>query len=79
VCNEVREATGRGADIRGICWYPITAYPGWDNSRHADAGLLSTVTSDGSRHVDQRLLEELEVQRMLFGRPSDKRVAAGRR
>jgi hypothetical protein len=79
VCNEVREATDRGADIRGICWYPITAYPGWDNSRHADAGLLSTVTSDGSRHVDQRLLEELEVQRMLFGRPSDKRVAAGRR
>ena len=46
----------RGADIRGICWYPITAYPGWDNSRHAEAGLLSTVTSDGTRNVDERLL-----------------------
>ena len=32
VCNEVRDAMDRGADIRGICWYPITAYPGWDNS-----------------------------------------------
>ena len=52
---------------RGICWYPITAYPGWDNSRHAETGLLSTVVADGSRHVDQRLLEEFEVQRALFG------------
>lgn len=66
VCNEVGDAMDRGADIRGICWYPITAYPGWDNSRHADAGLLSTVTSDGSRHVDQRLFEELQAQRVRF-------------
>lgn len=66
VCNEVRDAMDRGAAIEGICWYPITAYPGWDNSRHAEAGLLSTVTSDGTRHVDERLLEEFEVQRALF-------------
>jgi hypothetical protein len=56
----------RGADIRGICWYPITAYPGWDNSRHAETGLFSTVVADGSRHVDERLLEEFERQRELF-------------
>ena len=67
VCNEVREAIDRGADIRGICWYPITAYPGWDNSRHAETGLLSTIVADGSRHVDRRLLAEFEVQRALFG------------
>jgi hypothetical protein len=81
VCNEVRDAMDRGADIRGICWYPITAYPGWDNSRHAEAGLLSTVTSDGSRHVDERLLEEFEVQRALFARSSSEtqKAAAGRR
>jgi hypothetical protein len=66
VCNEVREAMGRSADIRGICWYPITAYPGWDNSRHAETGLLSSVVADGSRHVDQRLLAEFETQRELF-------------
>jgi beta-glucosidase/6-phospho-beta-glucosidase/beta-galactosidase len=66
VCNEVRDATDRGAVIEGICWYPITAYPGWDNSRHAEAGLLSTVTSDGSRHVDERLFAEFEMQRELF-------------
>jgi hypothetical protein len=61
---------GRGADISGICWYPITAYPGWDNSRHAETGLLSSVVADGSRHVDERLLAEFEAQREAFATSS---------
>ena len=81
VCNEVRGAMDRGADVRGICWYPITAYPGWDNSRHAETGLLSTVVADGTRHVDEKLLAEFEVQREQFAglRPDLKIVAGGRR
>jgi hypothetical protein len=75
VCNEVRDAMDRGADIRGLCWYPITAYPGWDNSRHAETGLFSTVVADGSRHVDERLLEEFEAQRARFERPAASRLA----
>ena len=67
VCGEVREAMDRGLRFEGICLYPITAYPGWDNSRHCQSGLLSTVTSDGTRRVDSRLLEELEAQRRKFG------------
>lgn len=66
VCAEAREAMDRGADLHGICWFPITAYPGWDNSRHAEAGLLSTGTADGERHVDGRLLEELREQQDRF-------------
>jgi hypothetical protein len=82
VSSEVRDAMSRGADMRGICWYPITAYPGWDNSRHAETGLFSTVVADGTRHVDERLLAELERQRALFAnaeprRPS-LRLATGR-
>jgi hypothetical protein len=82
VCNELREAMRRGVDMRGICWYPITAYPGWDNSRHAETGLFSSVVADGSRHVDERLLAELDLQRELFAelerelRPAGPRVAA---
>ena len=80
VCNEVRDAMARGADVRGICWYPITAYPGWDNSRHAETGLLSTVVADGNRNVDERLLAEFEVQRALFApSPDERRKAAGGR
>jgi len=67
VCGEVREAMAAGVRIEGICLYPITAYPGWDNSRHCDAGILSTITADGTRNVDQRLLAELEAQRAAFG------------
>ena len=79
VCNEVRAAISRGADIRGICWYPITAYPGWDNSRHAEAGLLSTITSEGTRHVDERLSAEFEAQRAMFASSPDERPkVAGR-
>ena len=81
VCNEVREAMTRGTDIHGICWYPITAYPGWDNSRHAETGLFSTVVANGTRHVDEKLLAEFEAQREQFeemreGRPGHRAAAA---
>ena len=66
VCDEVREAQRRGARIEGICLYPITAYPGWDNSRHCEVGLLSTVVADGSRHVYEPLFDELQRQRAIF-------------
>ena len=83
VCNEVREAMSRGVDMRAICWYPITAYPGWDNSRHAETGLFSTVVANGHRHVDQRLLAEFELQREQFAqfgraRGKPRRVAGAR-
>ncbi len=67
VCDEVRAAQGRGAEIQGICLYPITAYPGWDNSRHCQVGLLSTIGSDGQRDVYEPLYEELQRQRAIFG------------
>lgn len=67
VCDEVRQAMDGGTRIGGICWYPITAYPGWDNSRHAEAGLLSSITSNGTRNVDERLRAEFDLQRELFG------------
>jgi beta-glucosidase/6-phospho-beta-glucosidase/beta-galactosidase len=81
VCNEVRQAIRRGVEMRGICWYPITAYPGWDNSRHAETGLFSTVVANGHRHVDERLLAEFELQREQFQLMDDTRVidAVGRR
>jgi beta-glucosidase/6-phospho-beta-glucosidase/beta-galactosidase len=86
VCNEVRDAMRRGVNMQGICWYPITAYPGWDNSRHAETGLFSTVVANGSRHVDQRLLAEFDRQRQEFAELEEERkrrsrpraVAAGR-
>jgi len=68
VCDEVREAMARGADVKGICIYPVTAYPGWDNSRHCDVGLFGPIGSDGTRHVFAPLAEELNRQREIFGK-----------
>ena len=66
VCDEVREAQGRGTRVEGICIYPVTAYPGWDNSRHCHVGLFSSIQSDGSRHVYEPLREELDRQRAIL-------------
>jgi beta-glucosidase/6-phospho-beta-glucosidase/beta-galactosidase len=66
VCNEIREALSRGVPIAGICIYPVTSFPGWDDSRHAEVGLFSTPHSDGTRRVYQPLLIELRRQQELF-------------
>src|SRR6478735_2155840 len=67
VCDEVREAMARGADVKGICIYPVTAYPGWDNSRHCEVGLFGPIGSDGKRHIHEPLAQELKRQRAIFG------------
>jgi len=66
VCDEVRAAQRKGAAVEGICVYPVTAYPGWDNSRHCHVGLFSTIDSEGTRHVYDPLRAELERQRGLM-------------
>lgn len=66
VCQEVAEAIRRGVPVHGVCIYPVTAYPGWDDSRHADAGLFTTPHSDGNRRVYQPLADELARRQQLF-------------
>ncbi|PTQ12015.1 beta-glucosidase [Sphingomonas oleivorans] len=66
VCDEVRAAMAAGVRIEGICLYPVTAYPGWDNSRHAEVGLFSAPVANGERHLFKPLADELARQRGLF-------------
>jgi hypothetical protein len=66
VCDEVREATSRGSDFQGICLYPITSYPGWDNQRHCDVGLFSPVLASGGRKLNTAVSDELARQAELF-------------
>ncbi len=68
VCDEVRDALRRGTRVEGICIYPVTAYPGWDNSRHCDVGLFSTIGSDGTRDAYEPMVQELQRQREIFAR-----------
>ena len=76
VCDEVRAAQKRGARVEGICIYPVTAYPGWDNSRHCEVGLLSPIGSDGERDIYVPLYEELQRQREIFSVADSARKSA---
>ncbi|MBZ9759744.1 beta-glucosidase [Mesorhizobium sp. CA8] len=76
VCDEVRTAISQGAPVEGICLYPITAYPGWDNSRHAEVGLFSVIHADGLRRVRQPMADELGRQQKLFADIFDSRDLA---
>jgi hypothetical protein len=59
VCSEVEDALTRGVPIKGICLYPVLDYPGWENDRTCEVGLLGTPGPGGERQVHHRLLDEM--------------------
>ena len=56
----------RGVPIRGICLYPVAAYPGWDDGRLCHAGLLGDVDETGARSVYEPLAQEIARQSAIF-------------
>jgi hypothetical protein len=66
ICGEVRAALLDGVPVQGVCWYPITDYPGWDNERHCCAGALSYPDARGRRRWHEPLWDEFERQRQIF-------------
>lgn len=66
VCQEVRTALTQGVPVHGICIYPITEYPGWDNRRVCSVGLFCQPNGSGSREVNRPLWEEIQRQQALF-------------
>jgi len=59
VLSEVGEARNQGVPVEGVCLYPILDYPGWDNGRHCQVGLLGPPDLHGSRPVCERTAMEL--------------------
>jgi hypothetical protein len=66
VCGEVRAAIEDGVPVEGICLYPVVDYPGWENERHCEVGLLCRADEAGHRAVYAPLAEEIERQQALF-------------
>lgn len=79
VCDEVREAIRRGVPVAGVCLYPITGFPGWDDGRHRQFGLFGGPRPDGGRDTFQPLADELGRQQALLLRELGPavRIAAG--
>lgn len=68
VCDEVAGVLDNGVPVGGICLYPITDYPGWDNDRHCPTGMLGFADKAGCRPVCQELAEEVVRQSERFQR-----------
>ena len=62
VGHEVAQARQAGVPVEGICLYPVTDYPGWDDERHCPTGLLGYIQADGGRPVYEPLAEEIAAQ-----------------
>ena len=60
------EAMAAGVPIEGVCLYPVTDYPGWDNERHCPVGLFSQPDAAGARKIAANLADELRRQQALF-------------
>jgi hypothetical protein len=76
VAGEVRAALEAGVPVEGVCLYPILHYPGWEDERHCECGLLGKVGEAGRRDVDQALAAELRREQAVFGSLFAQRHAA---
>jgi hypothetical protein len=56
----VEEALAQGVPVLGICLYPVLDYPGWENDRMCEVGLLGAPGVAGMRKVHKRLLQEMQ-------------------
>jgi beta-glucosidase/6-phospho-beta-glucosidase/beta-galactosidase len=66
ICDEVRMALQMGAQIEGICLYPILNHPGWEDDRHCCNGLWDYPDAKGERQIYEPLAVELSHQRLQF-------------
>jgi beta-glucosidase/6-phospho-beta-glucosidase/beta-galactosidase len=67
VCGEVWAAERAGANILGICLYPVMNHPGWDDDRHCPNGLIDYDRMTMARTLDPELLLELRRQQSVVG------------
>ncbi len=68
VAGEVSEAIKLGAQVEGICLYPIVNHPGWDDDRHCYNGLWDYPDDQGRREIYKPLADEVRKQRGHFGK-----------
>jgi hypothetical protein len=79
MADEARAAVAEGVPVEGICLYPVLDYPGWDNDRHCEVGLLGNPGADGRRPVHASLAGELARQQAILAAEAkgDRRLAGG--
>jgi hypothetical protein len=66
VSEQTLIAREMGADINGICLYPIANHPGWVDDRHCRNGLWDYADDSGHREIYEPLAEEILRQKENF-------------
>lgn len=79
VGEEVEAAMAAGVPIEGICLYPVTDYPGWDDDRHCPTGLLGLPDAAGHRAVDLPTAAEMANLQRRFHTAHGGQAADSRR
>ena len=67
IAGEVEAAVAQGADIQGVCLYPVMDYPGWTDGRHCPCGLIEIAPGWGERSINRPMaqaLREIEASRL---------------
>jgi beta-glucosidase/6-phospho-beta-glucosidase/beta-galactosidase len=62
---EARRAMAHGVPLQGICLYPVSDYPGWDDDRHCDCGVLALDARYNSRTLRTADTEALHLLQHL--------------
>jgi hypothetical protein len=68
IASEVAAAQQAGVPVEGICLYPVTDYPGWDDDRHCPTGLLGYPDETGARLLHAPLAAEIAALRNGIGK-----------
>ena len=67
VCSQINTAKQNNTPIEGVCLYPITDYPGWDDDRYCQTGLLGWINEfNGTRPVYEHMAQEIKRQQILL-------------
>lgn len=61
VTGEVMAAREAGVPILGLCLYPVAHYPGWDDGRHCETGLIRIDPQSMARSLDRPMAAALRA------------------
>ncbi len=64
IFEQAEIAKSNGAQIEGICLYPIVNHPGWDDNRHCLNGLWDYPNTAGEREIYEPLAEEIKAAQL---------------
>ena len=62
VAAETARARARGVRVEGICLYPVSCHPGWDDGRACENGLLGPIPGPAGRGVHAPLADAVSAR-----------------